>query len=131
MFRFSRTRQDTVGGFSEVVSEGEGVYLCQFPARTTLLIQTLNSLYRIVITQAPEVCIQGGALFPEPTAACLIGSSSVPGARLKAGWIGIGLRIQLRSRDRQIVTSRVRAITADRPPALKTPAAGINERVGK
>jgi hypothetical protein len=44
-------------------------------------VWTLKSLYRIVIIDPPEVCIQGGAFFPEPTAARLIGSSRVPGAQ--------------------------------------------------
>jgi hypothetical protein len=106
------TRKDINHGFLRVVSGGKGLYLCHLPPRTTLLVRTLNSLYRIVITHAPEVCIQGGAFFPEPTSAWVVGSSSVPGGPLKVGWIGIGLRIELRSGDQYVVTSAVHAITA-------------------
>jgi hypothetical protein len=107
------TRQNTLGAFVEIVSGGEGVYLCQLPPCTTLLVWTLNSLYRMVIGRPPEVCVQGGAFFPEPTAARLVGSSRFPGGWLKVGWIGTGLRIELRSRDQYVVTSPVVAVTTD------------------
>jgi hypothetical protein len=109
------TRQDTVGAFLEIVSGGEGVYLCQLPPCTSLLVWTLNSLYRVAIMHPPEVCVQGGAFFPEPTAARLVGSSSVPGGPLKVGWIGIGLRIELRSRDQR----RDSQFAPSRPIALR------------
>ena len=109
--------RDTLGGFLETVSSSEGVYLCDLPPCTSLLVWTLNSLYRIVIMQSPDVTVQGGAFFPEPTDARLVGSSRVPGGLLKVGWIGVGLRIELRSRDQYVVTSAVRAITRTDPPA--------------
>jgi hypothetical protein len=107
------TRQDTNHGLLQVVSGGEGVYLSQLPPRTTLLVRTLNSLYRIVTTSGTEVCIRGGEFFPDPTAAWVVGSSRVPGRLLKVGWIGIGLRIELRSGDQYVETSAVHAITAE------------------
>jgi hypothetical protein len=72
----------------------------------------------MVIMQAPEVSVQGGVFFPEPTAARLVGSSLIPGGLLKEGWIGVGLRFELRSRDQYVVTSPVRAITRTDPPAV-------------
>lgn len=111
-------RRDTLGGFLEIVSSSAGVYLCDLPPCTSLLVSTLNSLYRMVIMQAPEVSVQGGVFFPEPTAARLVGSSLVPGGLLKVGWIGVGLRFELRSRDQYVVTSPVRAITRTDPPAV-------------
>lgn len=111
-------RRDTLGGFLEIVSSSEGVYLCDLPPCTSLLVWTLNWLYRMVIMQAPEVSVQGGVFFPEPTAARLVGSSRVPGGLLKVGWIGVGLRFELRSRDQYVVTSPVRAITRTDPPVV-------------
>lgn len=73
--------QKTFDGFQEIVTSREGLYLHDLPPCTSLLVWTLKSLYRIVIIDPPEVCIQGGAFFPEPTAARLIGSSRVPGAQ--------------------------------------------------
>jgi hypothetical protein len=96
-----------------------GVDLCELPPCTRLLVRTVNSLYRLVIVRPPEVCVQGGAFFPQPTAARLVGASRVPGGWLKVGWIGVGLRIELRSRDQYVVTSPVRAITTDVPAACR------------
>lgn len=110
-------RRDSLGGFLEIVRDSEGVYLCHLAPCTSLLVCTLNSLYRMVILPSPEVWVQGGAFFTEPTAARLVGSSAVPGGWLKVGWIGLGLRIELRSRHQYVVTSPVRAITRTDPPA--------------
>jgi hypothetical protein len=99
------------------VSSGEGVSVRHLAPSTSLLVWTLNSLYRMVIMQSPEVSVQGGAFFPEPAAARLVGSSLHPGGWLKVGWIGIGLRIELRSGSQYVVTSPVRAITSTDPPA--------------
>lgn len=108
---------DTLGGFLEIVSSGVGVDLCHLAPCTSLLVWTLHSQYRMVITHPPEVYVQGGVFFPEPTAARVVGSSGVPGGWLKPGWIGVGLRIELRSRDQYVVTSPVLAITRTDPPA--------------
>jgi hypothetical protein len=109
------THQGPVGARLEIVRGTEGVDVRHVPPRTTLLVQTVNSVYRVVITHGPEVCIQGGVVFPEPTVAWLVGSASVPGGWLKVGWIGTGFRIELRSGDHRIVTSLVRAIAIERP----------------
>ena len=111
-------RRDTLDGFLKIVGGGEGVSLCHLAPCTSLLVWTLNSLYRMVIMHPPEVWVRGGAFFHEPTTARLVGSSSVPGSWLKVGWIGVGLRIELRSRDQYVVTSPVRAISRTDPPAV-------------
>jgi hypothetical protein len=56
-------RRDTLRGFLEIVSNSEGVYLCDLPPCTSLLVWTLNSFYRMVIMQAPEVSVQGEVFF--------------------------------------------------------------------
>ena len=94
----------------------EGVHLRHLPPLTTLLVRTMNSLYRVVITQGPEVYIHGGAFFPNPTWACLDGAS-IGGNYLKVGWIGIGLRMEIRSEGRRIITSPVQAIITEPPSA--------------
>lgn len=110
-------RRDSIGGFLEIVSSSEGLYLCHLPPCTSLLVSTLNSVYRLVVMHPPDLYVQGGVFFPEPTAARLVGSSRVPGGWLKMGWIGVGLRFELCSRDQYVVTSPVRAITRTDPPA--------------
>jgi hypothetical protein len=76
----------------------------------------MNSVYRVVITRGPEVYVQGGAYFPNPTSAYLDGAI-ITGQCLKVGWIGVGLMVQIRSGGRSIITSRVCAITAEPPSA--------------
>ena len=93
----------------------EGVCLRDLPPFTTLLVRTTNSLYRVVIADWPRVYIQGGAFFPDPTAAYLDGASA-GGSCLKVGWIGVGLLVEIRSGSRRIITSRVRAIRTERGP---------------
>jgi hypothetical protein len=93
-----------------------GVDLRRLPPFTTLLVQTTNSLYRLVITQAPEVYVQGGVFFPKLTSAYVEGSSG--GDSLKVDWIGVGLKVQFVSRGYRIITSRVRVITSQRLPSI-------------
>jgi hypothetical protein len=88
----------------------DGVNLRHLAPFTTLLLRTMNSLYRVVITQGPEVYIQGGAFFPDPTSAYLDGAS-IGGSWIRVGWVGVGRRVEIRSGDRRIITSPVRAIT--------------------
>ena len=97
------------GDFMENVA---GVDLRDLPPLTTLLVRTANSLYRMVITRWPEVYIQGGDFFPDPTAAYVDGASS-GGSCLRAGWIGVGLLVELRSAGRRVTTSPVVAITTE------------------
>ena len=94
------------------MDERSGVDLRDLPPFTTLLVRTMNSDYRVVVAQWPEVYIQGGSFFPDPTAACLDGAS-IGGSCLRVGWIGIGLLVEIRSGGRRIITSPVRAITVE------------------
>ncbi len=98
----------------DLMDHFEGVHLHQLPPLTTLLVWTRNSLYRIVVTEGSNVYVQGGTFFPDPTSAHLDGAS-LGGRLLKAGWIGVGLLMEIRAGGTHIVTSPVRAITAERP----------------
>lgn len=105
-------RAATLDRLGDVVEDIEGVHLCHLPPFTTLLVKTMNSLYRIVITHWPEVCVQGGTFFPDLTSACLDGAS-IGGSCLRVGWIGVGLLVEIRSGSLRIITSPVRAITIE------------------
>jgi len=88
-----------------------GVHLRRLPPFTTLVVRTVNSVYRVVITLWPEVYIQGGEFFPDPTPAYLDGAST--GGMFRVGWIGVGLVVHIRTAGRRIITSRVCAITTE------------------
>lgn len=109
-----RGRAATLDRIVDVVADIEGVHLRDLPPLTTLLVRTVNSLYRVAITQGPEVYVHGGAFFPEPTRAGIDGAS-IGGSSLKVGWIGVGLRMEIRTGSLRIVTSPVCAITAEWP----------------
>ena len=89
----------------------QGLHLRDLPSLTLLRVWTLNSVYCLVIADAPEVLLQGGPFFPEWTAARLDGAA-VSGL-IKIGWIGVGLPMEICAAGRRIVTSPVRAITVE------------------
>ena len=105
-------RAVTLDRFGDVMNDIKGVDVRHLPPFTTLLVWTMNSLYRVVITQQPEVIVQGGVFFPDPTSAYLDGAS-IGGSFLKVGWIGVGLLMQIRWGDRLTITSPVCAITTE------------------
>ena len=99
----------TLDRIGDLLKDNAGVHLRDLPPFTTLLVWTTNSLYRVVINHWPEVYVQGGAYFPDPTLACLDGAS-IGRSCLRVGWIGVGLFLEIRSAGKRIVTSPVRAI---------------------
>jgi hypothetical protein len=108
-------RVATLDRFCAAVEDIAGVQLSHLPPCTTLLVRTMNSLYRLVITQGPEVYVQGGAFFPDPTPAYVDGAS-VGGSCVRVGWIGIGLLLEIRAGGRRTITSPVRAISTEQAP---------------
>jgi hypothetical protein len=92
----------------------EDVQLSQLVPSTTLLVKTINSLYRVVIVEATEVSVQGGAFFRDPEPASLDGYSTDQPS-LKVGWIAVGRMMEFRSRGRRIVTSPVQGIVIEPP----------------
>lgn len=104
----------TLDRLVDLLDDAEGIQLRHLPPLTTVVVRTMKSVYRVVITQWPEVYVHGGAFFPDPTRACLDGAS-LGGCCLKAGWIVVGLRMEIRSEGRRIVTSPVCAITTEEP----------------
>ena len=110
-------RAATLDRVGDLVDDTAGVHLRNLPPFSTLLVWTTNSVYRVVITQWPEVYIQGGAFFPDPTAAYLDGAS-IGGSCLRVGWIGVGLLVEIRSGGRHIITSPVLAITTEQASSV-------------
>lgn len=95
-----------------IVDDIESADLLQFPPFTALLVRTVHSVYRVVITRGPEVYVQGGDFFPNPTAAYVEGAGTSEEST-NVGWIRVGRAMQIRTRGRLVITSPVRAITAE------------------
>jgi hypothetical protein len=107
-----RIRAATLDRIGDLMDENSGVQLRDLPPFTTLLVWTVNSLYRVVVTQWPEVYVQGGVFFPESTLARVDGAS-FGGSCLRVGWIVSGLFMEIRSGGQHIITSRVLAIITE------------------
>jgi hypothetical protein len=101
----------TLDGFAKATDAVEGVYLRDLEPLTRLVVRTCNSEYRIVVSPGGEMLVEGGRFFDRPTPAVLEGAS-LGGSFLKVGWIGVGLRMEIRDESRRIVTSPVRHIVA-------------------
>ena len=104
----------TLDRFGDAVNDIKGVDVRHLPLFTTLLVRTMNSLYRLVIVEATDVCVQGGEFFRNPERASLEGSSTERRC-LKVGWIGVGRMMEIRSEGRRITTSPVRGIVIEPP----------------
>lgn len=115
-------RQCTLDGFAAEIAAADGVGLGDLDTLSTLLIRTLNSLYRVVVLEPPRprILIQGGRFFPEPTEARLAGAS-FGGSLLKLSWFGHGLRMEIYSDGQRIVTSPVQSIKVCRDADLPGP----------
>ncbi len=105
-------RRATLEGFIAQMTASSGVGLNSLKPLTTLVVTTQNSTYRIVVRGGATVLVKGGRFFPEFTGAWLAGSG-FGGSLLKLGWIGVGLRMELLSGGRSIVTSPVRLIAVE------------------
>jgi len=113
----TRLRAATLDRVGDLLDDTAGVHLCDLPPFTTLLVWTRNSLYRVVVTQWPEVYVQGGAFFPDPTLAHVDGAS-IGGSCLRVGWISAGLFVEIRSGGRHIITSPVLAVTTEQASSV-------------
>jgi hypothetical protein len=105
-------RRATLDGFIAQLSGSNGVGLTSLEPLTALTVTTQNSTYRIVVRGGTTVLVKGGRFFPEFTGARLAGSG-LGGSLLKLDWIGVGLRMELWTAGRVIVTSPVRLIALE------------------
>lgn len=105
---FSVPRHCTLDGFARETSRHRGVEVAHLPPLTRLNIWTQNSFYRLTLLDPHEskAIVQGGRFFSEPSDVHFCGSS-YGGTLLKMSWIGIGMRLELLSEGRRIITSPV------------------------
>jgi hypothetical protein len=100
----------TLEGFVAAATAGVGVALGSIEPLTSLVVDTRNTRYHIIVRRSDEIVIQGGTFFPDPTLARFEGAS-LGNSLLRLGWIGLGLRMEIRANGQRIVTTPVRAIS--------------------
>ena len=96
-----------------------GVMLDELEPGTSLVVGTKHSCYRFVVLDGAggRATVIGGTVFPERTEVRIEGATE-GGSVIKAGWIGVGLRLELAVGLRRITTSRVRFLAIDKVPAV-------------
>jgi hypothetical protein len=110
---------DVVDHASDADSAIEGISLADLEPLTTLLVRTVNSLYRIIVLRGATVLVTGGKSFPEITRGELFSfTTNVP----RAGWIGVGRSMEIHFGHHVVVTSPVRGFTIE-PRRSAAPAA--------
>lgn len=102
-------RVATLDGFAAAAAECSGISLFDLDPLTEILVETCNSLYRIVVSQRTDVLVQGGQFFPVTSAARLAGAT-FGGSMIKLAWIGVGMCMEICGDAGPIVTSPVRSI---------------------
>jgi hypothetical protein len=110
----------SLDGFIEMNEKLEGVALRELFPFDTICVRTYNSDYRVLLLE-PETgraLVQGGRFFAEPAEAVVDGST-FGGCMIKPGWIGLGLRLEIRVNGQAIITSPVQAIRVERETGLQ------------
>ena len=95
----------------------DGIDFQSLETGATVHVHTRFSSYRLVVTDAENgaALITGGRLFPESTPVRVEGATA-GGTAIKAGWIGVGLRLEMLSLMNRVTTSVVRSITVVQAP---------------
>jgi hypothetical protein len=101
----------TIDGLAREIAASNGMDIREVEPFTTVLVQTMNSLYRIILLEAgrSRILVQGGRFIPDFVEARLVGSS-LGGSLLRRHWIGGGSSMEIHSAGGRIVTSPVRSL---------------------
>ncbi|HEY9434108.1 MAG TPA: hypothetical protein VI260_21830 [Blastocatellia bacterium] len=93
----------------------EGVSLTTLEACDTIHVRTRNSAYEIFLLDpnSGRALVRGGEYFAEPLEAAVSGST-FGGCMLKAGWLGVGLRMEIYVNGQRTVTSPVQSLRVER-----------------
>jgi hypothetical protein len=109
--------QDEAAYLETTESEaGGGIYLDELPEGSVLEVETSGHRYTIVNRTHGEALISGHPRFcPQPTAV-IIGGSALGGCMVKAGFIGLGMRLTFQlPTHRTITTSPIMQIRTTSP----------------
>ena len=102
--------------FEHEAACSDGIDFQSLEVGTTVRVHTRYSSYCLVVTD-PENCgalVTGGRLFLEPTPIRVEGATA-GGSAIKAGWIGVGLHLEMRNLTNRVTTSVVQAVKVDTP----------------
>jgi len=101
-------------GVSEISPLLEGVTLMALEACDTIHVRTRNSDYEIFMLdpESGRALVRGGECFAEPVDATVSGST-FGGCMLKAGWLGVGLRMEIYANGQRTVTSPVQSLSVE------------------
>jgi hypothetical protein len=107
-------RYCTLDGGTEISPLLEGVTLMTLKACDTIHVRTRNSLYEIFLLdpKSGRALVRGGEYFGEPVEATVNGST-FGGCMLKAGWLGVGLRMEIYVNGQRTVTSPVQSLRVE------------------
>lgn len=108
----------TLEGFCEISAGLEGFDVRRLEPCDTAFVRTQNTDYQLYWVDPGQgrAIIHGGRYFAEPQEVTVAGST-LGGSMLKAGWIAIGLRMEVCLNGKRIVTSPVRSLRVERPTA--------------
>jgi hypothetical protein len=101
-------------GVIEISPLLEGATLTALEACDTIHVRTRNSDYEIFLLdpKSGRALLRGGEYFAEPVEATVNGSS-FGGCMLKAGWLGVGLRMEIYVNGQRTVTSPVQSLRVE------------------
>jgi hypothetical protein len=101
-------------GVIEISPLLEGVTLTALETCDTIHVRTRNSDYEIFLLdpKSGRALVRGGECFAKPAEATVSGST-FGGCMLKAGWLGVGLRIEIYANGQRTVTSPVQSLSVE------------------
>ncbi len=102
-------------GVTETSPLLEGVTLMALEACDAIHVRTRNNDYEIFLLdpKSGRALVRGGEYFAEPVEATVSGST-FGGCMLKAGWLGVGLRMEIYANGQRTVTSPVQSLRVER-----------------
>jgi len=98
--------------------EIDGVAIHSLDPGTTLVVDTFNSQYRLIILlDSSVVLVTGGAAFPDATVVQFTGALA-GGTTVRVGWIQVGCKMEMWHGNRRVTSSPVCSIVIERVPAI-------------
>jgi hypothetical protein len=107
--------QCSVDGLTSVTRASEGIDLRTLAPFDTITVRTLNSNYRIFLLdpETGRALVEDDRRFPEPVESRVIGSPAFDHSTFKAGWLGVGLRIEMGVDGKYLLTSPVQSLRVE------------------